>query len=123
METIDYLVKHFGLLPSDITKLQREGRRLHRFYERQCDDISFNEDTGKYERYCPMMGVVIGTVRDVETPCKARIAKIMESYPDLSVYHQTDPRGAPLYVYFKKDADGHDIESCYSSIGCHIPMG
>ena len=52
---------------------------------------------------------------DRETGALRRVAAIMARYPQFTVYHQTDPRGAPLYVLRPGDVpEGEDPAAYYS---------
>jgi hypothetical protein len=54
-------------------------------------------------------------VADRETGAKKRLAKILESKPEISSYIQGDPRGAALYILRPGDIpEGKDPCAYYS---------
>lgn len=54
-------------------------------------------------------------IADREAGARKRLAKIMEGYPKLRAYVQTDPRGASLYILRPGDVpEGEKEESWYS---------
>jgi hypothetical protein len=115
-ECIPALVRA-GIDLTDALALRRCAMQLHRWYEKECGSehgaVERDETTGK--TYTVTSSGRRWPCRDMETPALARVAKIMSRYPSLSVYHQTDPRGAPLYVIRPGDiANGFSVHSCYS---------
>lgn len=67
---------------------------------------------------CPEIRQVLSRrykIADREGGALKRLGKIMAKYPALTAYHQTDPRGAALYVIPRADIpEGADIGSCYN---------
>jgi hypothetical protein len=54
-------------------------------------------------------------VADKEAGALRRLASIMLRYPGLLAYHQTDPRGAALYILQPSDVPaGIPLDCCYS---------
>jgi len=51
---------------------------------------------------------------DKETGARKRLAKIMERYPKLTYYVQTDPRGSSLYILTKEDVGDYELEQIYN---------
>jgi hypothetical protein len=107
-----------GVSEADAYALRRAAMQLHRWYELECGTgnggVERDEVTGKTYWVNAMTGHRSPT-RDIETPALARVAKIMARYPLLAVYHQTDPRGAPLYILRPDDVpEGKEAESYYS---------
>ena len=119
-----------GLSHDDAVKLRQIGMRLHRWFEKECGDsdnykswaIVRDDETDKpYLEVHPHQGKSYREpIHDQETADRKRILKIMEKYPTLSVYIQTDPRGAPLRLIRPGDVpEGTDVE-CYYDRGLVI---
>ena len=53
-------------------------------------------------------------IQDRERGALRRLAILMSGYPDLTFYHQTDPRGCALYIVKRADVAGLDISSVYT---------
>lgn len=53
-------------------------------------------------------------IADREAGALRRLSKIMESFPGLVYYHQTDPRGCALYIVKKADLGELPIDSVYT---------
>jgi hypothetical protein len=58
-------------------------------------------------------------IADKETGARKRLAKMMEKYPDLAYYIQTDPRGCALYILSKEDREyaathGYALDQIYN---------
>ena len=107
-----------GFTPAEAYDLRRAAMTLHRWYELECGvengGVERDETTGKVTWYDSRTGRR-SPYRDMETPALARIAKIMAAHPHLAAYHQTDPRGAPLYILRPGDVPkGENAESYYS---------
>lgn len=107
-----------GFTAEDAHALRRAAMQLHRWYELVCGvetgGVERDEATGKVTWYNSATGRRT-PYPDRETPALARIAAIMARYPGLVAYHQTDPRGAPLYVLRPGDVpEGRHAESYYS---------
>lgn len=87
--------------------LRRAERTLHRWNEGECGNgnnymswsIERDDETGKpYLCTYPHTGSVIRrAIADREKGALGRIAKVCQEH-GLYYYHQTDPRGASLYV-------------------------
>jgi hypothetical protein len=119
-DTLDMLTRlhDAGISNDDALSLRRIAMTLHRWYELECGDGN------EYASWCITRGYKKNGVfehdekgepfeeRHVHSENKARysripdrergahkrLTKIMARYPSLSVYLQTDPRGAPLYI-------------------------
>lgn len=106
---------------SDAEALRRIEMTLHRWAERECNgEVERDETTnktysvsasylngiGEYKRFpCP----------DRESGALKRLAEIMEQFPELVAYHQTDPRGCALYIVRKSDIrEGEKLSSVYT---------
>ena len=63
--------------------------------------------------------------RDDEKLCKKRLAKLMQPYPHLVAYVQTDPRGCALYIIPREavqeaEANGQNASYIYSGRGVAV---
>lgn len=90
-----------GISLDDATVLRRIAMQLHRWHEKECGSesggVERDEETGRTYWYSSATGRRT-PCPDLETPALKRLAKIMERYPQLGYYVQTDPRGAALYI-------------------------
>jgi hypothetical protein len=107
-----------GISFEDAWQLRRISMTLQRWFELECGDrnqyaswaivrgrkingVFEHDDDGK-----PFIERRIHTenkpryesIADRENGAKRRLARIMQNYPTLSAYIQTDPRGASLYI-------------------------
>ena len=132
-DTIEMLnrVQRRGLSLGDALAVRRISMTLHRWYELECGDgngyIERGETTGKpyyvncNSRYLsPNDPRARWFVPDRERGAIRRLDAIMERYPELAYYLQTDPRGASVYLYRPEDLDGREIDCCYSSVGTAV---
>lgn len=115
-----------GISTDDAYAIRRIAMTFHRWDELECGDgsghIERDETTGvpRYyndnARYLGANDVRRGhAIPDREKGAEKRLTKIMERYPTLTAYHQTDPRGASLYILRPGDVpDGEDISGYYS---------
>jgi hypothetical protein len=113
-----------GIAPDDIDALRRIAGTLSRWAEQECGDsndhaswaIERDEDTNiPYRATYYHDGRTVRTrIADRETGALKRLAAIMERYPDLVAYHQTDPRGASVYLVPKERLAGRDITTRYT---------
>jgi len=113
-----------GIGYHDAQTLRRCAMTLHRWAELECGDgndyaswsIERDEETGKpYHCRYPHEGKMTRTpVADREKGALKRIEITLKGYPALTWYHQTDPRGASLYILKKSDVEGLDIASVYT---------
>lgn len=119
------LTRKTGVLVTiaDAETLRRAEITLTRWAEAECNGtIQRDETTGKPWRYhgghyAGVSGTVTRwPIADRETGALARVAALCERL-GLEYFHQTDPRGAALYVA-KKGAGMN--ESNYSSVGSWI---
>jgi hypothetical protein len=116
-ECVEALMKA-GISMADAIALRRAAMHLHRWYEAECGSesggVERDEATGLpywYNSYSRTRQ----RVPDREKSALRRVAAIMARYPELSVYHQGDPRGAPLYILRPGDIPaGQAAESYYS---------
>lgn len=116
-----------GLSFDEIETLRRAEMTLHRWSGLECGDaneyaswaIERDEVTQKpfMVRYSHNEAKSRKTpIADRESGALKRIAKVLESHPDLAYYYQTDPRGCALYL-LRKGIDilpGESIDSVYT---------
>lgn len=126
-------VKRYGVSEVDAWALRRCAMTLHRWFEAECGDsnermswsIERDEVTDLPYRVChwyartgTSTGYEARTTReripDRETGARKRIAAIMQAYPGLVAYVQTDPRGAPLWLVPVDKIGERGIECSYS---------
>lgn len=114
---INALANH-GINRRDAETLIRAEMTLHRWAERTCGDGSgwvierddtgaawnVYHDVGKTRRY---------RVRDLESGALRRIDAICRA-AGVSYYHQTDPRGAALYIIRGDIPEDAHVASCYN---------
>lgn len=112
-----------GFSGDEFVQLRRISNTLQRWAEAECNgDIERDETTGKPYRvsqgYAPTWKVQRWPVPDREAGAIKRLKAIMAQHPAWTYYHQTDPRGAALYlVEVEKIPVGIGLDCCYSSIG------
>lgn len=118
-----------GISEADAFQLRRIAMTLHRWHELECGTdaghIERDEATGKTywcdtvpERHAGARVSWVSRcqlIADREAGAKRRLARILKSYPHLTAYVQTDPRGAALYILRAGDVpEGADVSSYYS---------
>lgn len=109
-----------GIGYQDAHALRRISMTLHRWFELEANgDVRRDDQThGCYAFYGRGTKGPFQTVRipDRETGAYKRLALIMEKYPALIHYVQTDCRGASLYILTVEQAnDGsYPLDSIYS---------
>lgn len=122
-EVIDRLAM-LGIGFENAGKLRRIAMTLSRWGELECGDgndycswsIERDESTGKpYKCFYPHSGPSRRyPVPDREKGALRRLEALMVGYSDLWAFHQTDPRGASLYVGSKEDVNGTPIDKVYN---------
>ena len=113
-----------GFSFDEASQIRRIEMTLHRWAELECGDgndyrswaIERDEETQKpFMCIYPHSGEMHKyAVADRERGALKRLDRIMTAHPELTYYHQTDPRGAALYIIRKADLVGMDIESSYT---------
>lgn len=114
-----------GISDEHAHALRRISMTLSRWGELECGDgndhtswsIERDETTGKpYMVYHPHNGKSYRVpIADRETGALKRLQAIMVQYQELEAYHQTDPRGAAVYLVRKSDVPkGGNIDSVYN---------
>lgn len=110
-----------GFTDTEAAQLRRISSTLQRWAERECNgEIERDDDTGKAytvnewtrRRYTP----------DLETGALNRLAAILNARNSrvpsaLTYYHQTDPRGAALYILRPGDVPNGESPSSYYTRG------
>ena len=105
-----------GISRPDAEALRRISMTLHRWAERECNgEIQRDEGTGKPFVYSTYDGRKLYATADKETGALKRLGDILAKTPGLSYYHQSDPRGAALYILRPGDVpEGKEADSYYS---------
>lgn len=124
--SLNRLIK-LGIDEIDASALRRISMTLHRWHELECgsgnDYRSWaiereNEDgTGKpyHVSYWHDGRTTRMPIPDRENGALKRLAKILERYPELEAYIQTDPRGCALYILRPGDVpEGERADAHYS---------
>jgi hypothetical protein len=123
---MDRALASSGITDTDAHALRRISMTLHRWHELEC-----GTDAGHIERdektdapffynarahyVDPHDPRARRRIPDRELGALRRLYTLMERYPDLTAYVQTDPRGAALYVLRPGDVpDGADVSAYYS---------
>lgn len=121
-----------GISLMDAVALRRIAMTLHRWAELECGDSNNHgswaierDDNGDGAPYMVHHVYRHGAgkdftrrirIADRERGALKRLAVIMARYPTLATYHQTDPRGAALYILQPGDVpEGADPSTCYSN--------
>lgn len=111
-----------------VATLQKSARALHRMAERACcedlgcrkcggtgaSDAEFN--VGQECRSCAGTGLNTGRSRD---RILSRVRSIADGYR-LRVYHQSDPRGCPLYLIPQESGPASDDDAYYNMRGVPV---
>ncbi len=118
-------LQKLGFTYEESVSLRRIEMTLHRWDEQECGDgndyaswaIERDETTGRpYRVTYPHTGKSYRhPIADREAGALRRLAAIMVSHPGFVAYHQTDCRGAALYIVRKTEIPaGASIESYYN---------
>ena len=111
-----------GFTESEFDRLRRISMTLHRWAEHECNGEIEVDDDGKAfhvsQGFAPSWKETRYPTANREAGALKRLSVIMAGHPGWTYYHQTDPRGAALYlVEVDRLVAGTCIDSCYSSIG------
>ncbi len=115
-------LQSLGLDYETACALRRISMALHSWFERECGDangncierdeitgipyVTYEAGAGPRKRY---------KIADRERGAEKRLAKIMQSQPELVPYIQGDCRGAALYILRKSDLQpGDKLDSVYT---------
>ena len=114
-----YALARLGILPGDIDKLRRISSTLNRWHELECGDSNDHASWGIERDEVTDIPYMVTywyrhndgkptrrRIADREKGALRRLATIMAAYPELGYYIQGDPRGCPLYICQKDDANG-----------------
>lgn len=108
-------MERYGISYEDAATIRRIEMTLQRWAELECGDsneyaswsIERDEETEKPYMVRHVHGQPDRTYRtriaDREAGALRRLDRLMAAYPDLTYYHQTDPRGCALYIVRKSD--------------------
>jgi hypothetical protein len=119
---------NLGFSHAETDALVKAERALSRFAELECGISDCNrsisvfrdEETGRpFYRIEYRVGNEWKTStqpkRDTEKAALQTVARILESKPGFSAYHQTDPRGVSLYIIRPGDIEaGEDVRRLYN---------
>lgn len=126
------LQSRLQITKADAYVLRKAAMTLHRWYEGECGDsdsfkswmIVRDEETEKPYRevhpYAPGSKSYRLPIPDREKSAQRAINRVLASYPHLLAYHQTDPRGAPLYIIPRADLGDRKADECYNSCGVAV---
>lgn len=117
-ETVEYLA-HISaenegivkpMIARDAALIHKAARRLHKIHENQCNGIESGRQDKEEDRLMSRITAIFELVDP--TTCNNK------------VYFQSDPRGAPVYLYKLSDLNEKQklypeftIACCYNSIG------
>lgn len=117
-ETALPILQRMGISYEDAKALRRISMTLRRWYEHECNGViqRDGEDAdGAPYWYSSTTHKRLYRVPDRERGAEKRLAKILQRYPHLTAYLQTDPRGCALYLLRAGDVpEGGDPGSYYS---------
>ena len=107
-----------GISFYDCGRLARIALTLHRWDELLCGTaeghIEIDEKTGKPWFVCARTSQRFPVPNRGAAAIK-RLSAIMDAYPTLKACHQTDPRGASLWIVRKQDIPPRvHVSDCYS---------
>lgn len=110
-----------GLSQAEHDTLRRASMTLHRWSEMECNhDVERDDITGKVTvRYCRNDGNITKPQRvaDRETPALKRCEAIAKVH-GLVFFHQSDPRGAAVYIGTKAQLGGLPADRAYNRLLC-----
>jgi hypothetical protein len=120
------MMTRVGFNTTETETLLKAERTLQRWAEAECGtgtdthtvSIERDETTGKPFRRVQFRRAGQWAenrypVRDMEAAALRRVAAIAEAHPDLSFYHQSDPRGCALYVLRSGDVPAGERADSY----------
>lgn len=109
-----------GFTFGEAQQLRRIEMTLSRWSEHECNGTiqrDGEDGDGKPRRYWEnRMGEHVrgSLVPDRERGALARLARIMAIHPELVSYHQTDPRGAALYIVSRAELGDRNLSGNYT---------
>lgn len=110
-----------GIEYRDAKALVSISRTLHRWDERECGDgrgcIEWDESgNGPKPLWRNAYTGEAHPIRNTYKATIARLKKIMVNYPALTAFHQSDPRGASLYIVPNdRIPENSKLASCYTN--------
>lgn len=114
-----------GISYDDAERLRRISMTLRRWFEKECGTdngcIERDETTNRpyWRSSWPTADHIRTPIADKEAGAMKRLNAIMATYPQLTAYVQTDPRGCSLYILTAEQIalfGGPDsIDSVYSN--------
>jgi len=140
-------LEKLGISTNDALILRRISITLHRWFELECGNGDSygswaivrgrftlsnggefqHDDDGKpyleHHHYLRGKGKDYTTHRqlpDRERGARQRLRKLLERYPHLTSYIQTDPRGCSLYVLPRTTLGDQDPSEVYNSVGVAV---
>lgn len=97
-----------GFTFQETETLRRAELTLSRWSEMECGNdngcIERDEATGK-AYWLNSTSMRRTRIADRETGALKRVKAVIAAHPELTYYHQTDPRGCALYILRKSDCD------------------
>lgn len=109
-----------GFSQDEAETLRRISMTLSRWSERECNgEVKVDGDGKAYsvsQGYPPAWKVTRYRIPNREAGAIRRAGMMMQDHPGWNFFHQTDPRGAALYLYRHEDVR-RGIDCDYSSIG------
>ena len=127
------MMTRVGFNTTETETLLKAEKTLQRWAEAECGtgtdthtvSIERDETTGKPFRRVQFRSAGQWKenrypVRDMEAAALRRVAAIAEVHPDLSFYHQGDPRGCALYVLRPGDVPAGERADSYYSRGVAV---
>lgn len=121
-------LRSMGFTQDEAEQLRRISLTLSHWAERECNEDIEQRDDGSAWLRPQYDGAKPYRIPNREAGALRRLAAIMAAHPTLTYYHQTDPRGAALYIIERKRlreySRGKDkptpLDCCYSSIGLAV---
>ena len=121
-DCIAVLMKN-GISLHDALALRRISMTLHNWHEKECgiEGGCIERDEKTEVAYWLDSHTMKRTkIKDLESGALRRLTTIMQNYPTLSAYVQTDPRGASLYILRPGDVPKGADPSAYYSRGAAV---
>lgn len=114
----------FGRTRADAEDLRRISMTLHRWHEYECNGQIERGETSGRPYFCYEENghrrQSDSPIPDREAGALKRLAAIMQRYPSLSSYVQSDPRGCALYILRPGDVPAGESPDAYYSRGLAV---
>lgn len=112
-----------GIDVDDAKSLLGIERKLRHWAEDVCNGLVEVDENGVAYRISSSYAELNKwKIPNQQTRALKKLDEIMNKYPHLIAYHQTDPRGCSLYIIPKKLLGDKDISAYYSSIGLAVSV-